>query len=129
MERAAATLHNFYSAQSWFQEGIDAFQIALDRIAGQPVATSEQASVLCDLLGRQAQMYTHIGELETARLILEKAQSYLDQVESATRRSSILGEPGHRLPQPVHRENRPDLRQVHHLRLGKRTAPAYKDTA
>ncbi|MBN1147452.1 MAG: tetratricopeptide repeat protein, partial [Anaerolineales bacterium] len=91
VERAATTLHNFYSAQSWFQEGIDAFQFALDQIAAQPAATSEQASVLCDLLGRQARMYSHIGQLETARSILEKAQSYLPQVESATRRSAVLG--------------------------------------
>lgn len=91
VERAAATLHNFYSAQSWFQEGIDTFQFALDQIAGQSVVTTEQASSLCDLLGRQARMYIHIGQVETARAILEKAQSYLPQVESAARRSAILG--------------------------------------
>jgi tetratricopeptide (TPR) repeat protein len=91
VERAAATLHNFYSAQSWFQEGIDTFQFALDQIAGQPATTPEQASVLCDLLGRQARMYIHIGQVEAARSILEKAQSCLPKVESATRRSTVLG--------------------------------------
>lgn len=91
LERAAATLHNFYSAQSWFQEGIDVFQLALDQIADQPATTPEQASVLCDLLGRQARMYIHIGHVGTARIILEKAQSYLPQVESSERRSTILG--------------------------------------
>ena len=91
LARAAATLHNFYSAQSWFQEGIDTFQFALDQIAGQPTASSEQASVLCDLLGRQARMYIHIGKMETARAILEKAQSCLPKVESVARRSTVLG--------------------------------------
>lgn len=89
--RAAATLHNFYSAQSWFQEGIDAFQLALDYLAAQPAAAPEQASLLCDLLGRQARMCIHIGKVETARTILEKARSYLPQVESAARRAAILG--------------------------------------
>ncbi|HNT74579.1 MAG TPA: BTAD domain-containing putative transcriptional regulator, partial [Anaerolineae bacterium] len=91
LERAAAALHNFYSAQSWFQEGIDVFQLALDQIAAQPAATAEQASLLCDLLGRQARMCSHIGQVETARAILEKARSYLPYVESAARRSAILG--------------------------------------
>jgi tetratricopeptide (TPR) repeat protein len=91
VERVAATLHNFYGAQSWFQEGIDAFQFALDQLADQPAATSEHASVLCDLLGRQARMYIHIGQVETARCILEEVKSYLHHVESAARRSAVLG--------------------------------------
>jgi DNA-binding SARP family transcriptional activator/predicted ATPase len=53
LERVAATLHNFYSAQSWFQEGIDAFQFALDQLADQPAATSGHAPALCDPGGSQ----------------------------------------------------------------------------
>jgi predicted ATPase/uncharacterized protein HemY len=91
LERVAATLHNFYSAQSWFQEGIGDFQFALDQLTGRPAATPEHALVLCDLLGRQARMYIHIGQVETARFLLAETLSHLHHVESATRRSSILG--------------------------------------
>ena len=85
--RTAATLHNFYSIQSWFREGIEAFQLAIDRFDNTP----EQAPALCELLSRRARMHIHIGQLEAARADLERALLHLERVADLDRRSSILG--------------------------------------
>ena len=91
LERGAATLHNFYSAQSWFHEGIEIFQFALDRLDEKTAKKSpKKASILCDLLGRKARMCIHIGQLETARADLQAALTYLEQVEDPERRSIVL---------------------------------------
>jgi len=86
LERAAPILHSFYSAQSWFQEGISTFRFAIDQM-DDPAATP----LLCELLGRSARMHIHIGQLEAARSLLEQALSHLENVDDAKRRSSVLG--------------------------------------
>ncbi len=85
---AATNLHSFYSAQSWFQEGIAMFQQAVAHLPEE--ATGEQASALCDLLGRKARMHIHIGQLSAAKRDLETAVHYLPQVNDQ-RRSAMLG--------------------------------------
>jgi predicted ATPase/DNA-binding SARP family transcriptional activator len=91
LARALGTLHEFYSAQSWFQEGIDAFRFALDQLAAPSTATPERASIMCDLIGRKARMTIHIGQIDTARSDLEAALDQLRHVDDPDRRSTILG--------------------------------------
>lgn len=86
--RAAKPLHGFYSIQSWFQEGIEAFQFALAHLIGQPEG---RALVLCDLLSRQARLHIHVGQLAAARHALDQAQVYLPQVADSERHSTTLG--------------------------------------
>jgi len=89
--RAAATLHNFYSVQSWFREGIDAFQHALDHLPAGPDNTPEQAQVRCELLGRKARMHIHIGQLAQARQALDEAQTQMHAIDDPARLSTITG--------------------------------------
>ncbi|MFQ5399317.1 MAG: BTAD domain-containing putative transcriptional regulator [Anaerolineae bacterium] len=89
--QAAPILHNFYTAQSWFQEGVVAFQFAIEQFSGDDDFKPEQAALLCDLLGRKARMHIFIGQIKTARSILAIATTYLKQVDSAARRSTMLG--------------------------------------
>lgn len=85
LEGAAPILHSFYSAQSWFQEGIASFRFAIDRLKS-PAATT----ILCELLGRSARMHIHIGQLEAARSLLEQALAHLENVDDAKQRSRVL---------------------------------------
>ncbi|MCP4358644.1 MAG: tetratricopeptide repeat protein [Chloroflexi bacterium] len=89
LEKAATPLHGFYSVQSWFQEGIETFQLALANIPTK--ATPGQAQALCNLLGRTARMNIHIGQINTAKNLLDTARRYLPDVTSPERRSTILG--------------------------------------
>jgi DNA-binding SARP family transcriptional activator/predicted ATPase/Tfp pilus assembly protein PilF len=86
--RAAKPLHGFYSVQSWFQEGIEAFQFALAHLTGAPEG---RALVLCDLLSRQARLRIHVGQLTAARQALDEALTYLPQVDDPERHAAILG--------------------------------------
>ena len=88
--QAARPLHGFYSVQSWFQEGIEAFQFALDLLATLP-PTKDSAHGFCDLLSRKARLHIHIGQLAQARQALDTAMTYLPQVDDAERHSAILG--------------------------------------
>jgi predicted ATPase/Tfp pilus assembly protein PilF len=95
LEQVIPILHNFYSIQSWFQEGLETFEFAANQLLAtghlETVAISpEYAAVLCDLLGRKARMHVHIGQLELARQALESTQSYLQKIDSPDLRSKIL---------------------------------------
>ena len=89
MGRAAATLHSFYSVQSWFQEGIDLFGQTLAMLESLDQAGPAPAALRVDLLGRKARMHIHIGGLAAARADLERALSELEQVELAARGSVL----------------------------------------
>ncbi|MFO7541036.1 MAG: tetratricopeptide repeat protein [Chloroflexota bacterium] len=95
---AAPTLHNFYSAESRFYEGIDLFQAALTpddrrgpadlrRAVHQPPSPLLQA----DLWGRVARMQTQIGQVKTASQTLEAALNALQQIDDPARQSTLLG--------------------------------------
>lgn len=88
---SAPILHGFFSAQSWFQEGIAFFAYAADKLRGETAVSPQHASLLCDLLGRQARLGIQIGQIEEARQILAEATTYLQQVESAETRAAVLG--------------------------------------
>ena len=93
---AAATLHNFYSAESRFHEGIDVFQYALeppDRPKETAVAgdMALSAQLRADLLGRKARLHIHVGQLEAARQALDGAMQALQQVDDPDRLATILG--------------------------------------
>ncbi|HNB53769.1 MAG TPA: BTAD domain-containing putative transcriptional regulator, partial [Anaerolineales bacterium] len=75
-------LHNFFSSQSWFQEGTDTFAFA---VAHLTVQTPEQAGLVCELFGRKARMHVQIGQLDLAREMLEQAQTYLPLTSSGQR--------------------------------------------
>jgi len=89
--RAAKPLHGFYSAQSWFQEGIEAFQFALHHFTAEPTVPDQHAEILCDLLSRKARLHIHIGQLEAARQALAEAMTYLPLVKGLERQSATLG--------------------------------------
>ncbi len=91
LKRAMPILHAFYSAQSWFQEGIDAFQFVIDQLSGKTAVPPEHASLVCGLLGRQARLRIHIGQIDEARSVLARATTYLKQVDSAETRAAVLG--------------------------------------
>ena len=87
---AAVTLHNFYSAQSWFREGIDAFTFALAQLPSAP-EDALLAETRCNLLARQARMHIHIGELEEARRALDAAHDHLRGMADPAPLATILG--------------------------------------
>ncbi len=89
LERAAGTLHSFFSVQSWFREGIDLFAQTLVWLEeGQCGALC--AGLRVELLGRKARMHIHIGELAQARADLQAALADLPQIEDPRRRGSVL---------------------------------------
>jgi predicted ATPase/Tfp pilus assembly protein PilF len=90
LDPALVVLHDFYSVQSWFQEGIDLFDNALARLGEQPATDPLQAQVLCELYSRQARMHIQVGQLVPARRLLELARPYLPQVTNSNRRATIL---------------------------------------
>lgn len=93
LDRAIPTLHNFFSAQSWFQEGIEIFQLALSQLTQElePDAVSTaQAQTICELLGRKARMHIHIGQLPEASAALADAMPYLQRVDDPDRRATIF---------------------------------------
>ncbi|MCB9418990.1 MAG: tetratricopeptide repeat protein [Ardenticatenaceae bacterium] len=92
LDRIIPTLHDFYSAQSWFQEGIDAFNFALAHKC-EPTDAAQcdsQAQTMCDLLARKARMHIHIGQLQEADAALAEAMMYLKRVDEPDRRSMVL---------------------------------------
>lgn len=88
--RSAATLHGFFSLQSWFREGIDLFAQAIGALAGEVVRDAAVAGLRGELLGRKARMHVHIGELAQARADLQQALADLPPFEDAARRGSVL---------------------------------------
>jgi DNA-binding SARP family transcriptional activator/tetratricopeptide (TPR) repeat protein len=86
---AAATLHSFYSIQSWFQEGIDLFAQTLAMLEADG-ARLAPAALHAELLGRKARMHIHIGGLVQARADLRQALAGLGQIEDPVRRRSVL---------------------------------------
>ncbi|MCA9875377.1 MAG: tetratricopeptide repeat protein [Anaerolineales bacterium] len=89
--RAAKPLHGFYSAQSWFQEGIEAFQFALNQFTVDPAPSAERAETICDLLNRKARLHIHIGQLAAARQALADAMTSLPLVQDPERHAATLG--------------------------------------
>ena len=87
--RAAATLHSFFSVQSWFQEGIDLFEQTLATLGSSGEAGPAPAALRVDLLGRKARMHIHIGGLASARDDLDRALAELGQVELPARGSVL----------------------------------------
>jgi predicted ATPase/DNA-binding SARP family transcriptional activator len=91
LESAAVILHNFFSIQSWFLEGLELFAFALAHIPDENPPTSAFASALCELLSRKARMHIHIGQMEAARPELERAVSLMRYLDDPDRRSVVLG--------------------------------------
>lgn len=89
--RAAPVLHNFYSAQSWFSEGIEAFAFALASLPAAGADSPEQAQARCELLARMARMHIHIGQLDAARRALDAALLHVEEMDDPARLATILG--------------------------------------
>ncbi len=87
--RAAATMHSFYSVQSWFQEGIDLFAQTLIALENGDCGAGA-AALRGELLGRKARMHIHIGELAQARVDLQHALADLPHIDDPQRRASVL---------------------------------------
>lgn len=87
---AAVTMHNFFSLQSWFREGIDLFAQAIDALESDATEDAAVASLHGELLGRKARMHLHIGELAQARADLQRALADLPPLEDTVRRGSAL---------------------------------------
>lgn len=88
LAQTAGTLHGFFSVQSWFQEGIDLFQHVLDVLTEKHPGKAD--GLVCDLLGRKARMHTQIGQLEQAQVDLQRALTYLKNMDDPARRSRVL---------------------------------------
>lgn len=88
IEATAGILHSFFSAQSWFQEGIELFGDILALFENENA--TETRGMVCDLLGRKARMHTQIGQLEAARADVQKALAHLDHMDDPARRSRVL---------------------------------------
>ncbi|GAB4264722.1 MAG: BTAD domain-containing putative transcriptional regulator [Candidatus Promineifilaceae bacterium] len=91
LQETAVILHNFYSVQSWFQEGIETFKMALSHLDQQPVRSPTHAQTLAELHSRLARMYIHIGKLAQANEALASAQSHLKSADNPQKQSVILG--------------------------------------
>ena len=89
IEQAAPILNGFFSAESWFQEGVDTFQFALDALTRQPDAG--QAPILCELYRCKARQHIYIGQLAEARRALDEALAYLVQLDDPEQKSAVLG--------------------------------------
>jgi tetratricopeptide (TPR) repeat protein len=89
LSRAAATMHSFYSVQSWFQEGIDLLAWTLAEL-GDEACSASCAALRGELLGRKARMHIHIGQLAQARADVQQALADLPQIEDPRRRGSVL---------------------------------------
>lgn len=87
LERTAGALHGFYSAQSWFGEGIALFGAALAALPGD---RPDLAGVRCELLARKARMHIHIGELPQAQADLQAALAALAAIPQGARRGCVL---------------------------------------
>lgn len=87
LEQTAGVLHGFFSAQSWFAEGIALFAEALSALEGWDEAAD---GLRCELLGRKARMHTQIGQLEQARADLQRALAYLERMDDPARRSRVF---------------------------------------
>lgn len=85
---AAATLHNFFSVESRFYEGIDLLHGALAQLALGETAVSP--ALQADLLGRMARMQIHIGQVKTAEQTLSAAQDALQHVADPARHATLL---------------------------------------
>ncbi|MDA0246177.1 MAG: tetratricopeptide repeat protein [Chloroflexi bacterium] len=81
-----AILHNFYSVESGFHEGVALFQEAL-ALLPEPVSPLLGA----DLRGRMARMLIHMGQIGAAKMELEGAIAAVQQVDDPVRLSTILG--------------------------------------
>jgi len=87
---AAPILHNFYSAESRFHEGIALFQGSL---TDQRLTTDDWPPPVlqAELWGRMARLQIHIGQLKAAGQTLDKARAALQQVNDPARQANILG--------------------------------------
>jgi predicted ATPase/DNA-binding SARP family transcriptional activator len=89
--RGAPIMHNFYSAQSWFREGIEAFAYALAALPAAGADSPQQAQARCELLARMARMHIHIGQLDAARRALDAALPHVEAMDDPARLATILG--------------------------------------
>lgn len=81
----AEALHNFYSIESRFHEGIDLFQRARHFF---PAASS---LLQADLLGRIMRMQTQVGQVKEARHTLDQLLPLLTEIDDPLRQSTLLG--------------------------------------
>lgn len=88
LEQTSGILHNFFSMQSWFQEGIDLFEQVLE-ITNQKEQI-EANGLVVELLSRKARMHTQIGQLEKANADLAHALKYLEFLDDPSRRSRVF---------------------------------------
>lgn len=88
LEDSTAVLQNFFSIQSWFQDGINLFQTAVQTIPQRTTPT--QAQALCEILGRTARLHIQIGQIKEANQLLQQATHYLEEVEDPSKRAAFL---------------------------------------
>ena len=88
LEQTSGILHNFFSTQSWFQEGIDLFANILEKIFNPE--QNETHGLAVELLSRKARMHTQIGQLEKANADLTQASTLLDSLNNPASRSRVL---------------------------------------
>lgn len=90
LERTAGILHSFFSAQSWFGEGIALFAAAFEALPGEADDRAALAGLRCELLARKARMHIHIGELAQAQADLQTALAALESIHEDARRGRVL---------------------------------------
>ncbi len=89
--RTVPVLHSFYTLQSWFDEGIEAFQLAGDQLSPLAATDPTVAQVLCELLMRRARLQINVGRLAEAQPALEQARTLLPHVVDPDRHATLLG--------------------------------------
>jgi predicted ATPase/Tfp pilus assembly protein PilF len=74
LSRMVNCLYHFYDARGWAQEGVDAFQHALDATAGAAAAGDTEARALALLRGRLelrcGALWNRLGDLDRAKYLL-----------------------------------------------------------
>ena len=94
LESSMTVLHDYFSIQSKFQEGIDLFRFALNQLTQadnrEQELTAVATAVICEMRGRKARLHIHIGQLEEARQELDEAMALLPFVEDLERHGVIL---------------------------------------
>ena len=91
LEQAASPLHSFFSLQSWFVQGVETFETALEQLPDVEQISSQFASAILEIVGRKARMHLHLGQVDDAKAELSQVDGLLAAVDSADRRAAIRG--------------------------------------
>jgi len=77
-------LYLYYESKSWFEEGVQVFEQAIEKVREMTLADAQAAFLLADLLGKQAVFYRQLSQYVLASSRIEEGLKLLhDQVESA----------------------------------------------